>query len=112
MGIEDCAVLSELLSSESIGKQEDLDVALAIFDELRRKRGQWLVQSSQHIGNCYEWIANGIGNDFKKIENEINTRNGIIANVDVRDMCDQARQLLKERLDSNSRDSTRANPTL
>ena len=102
MGIEDCAVLSELLSHEAIAKQQDLNIVLAVFDEVRRERGQWLVQSSQHIGNCYEWIAKGVGDDFEKIEHEIKTRNGIIANVNVRGMCDQARALLKERLASSA----------
>lgn len=99
MGIEDCAVLSELLSDGSITTRQDINTALAVFDEVRRPRGQWLVQSSQHIGNCYEWITEGVGHDFKKIEHEINTRNGIIANVNVKELCDQARSLLKERLD-------------
>ena len=100
MGIEDCAVLSELLSDESIKNQQDLNAAFAVFDGVRRERGQWLVQSSQHIGNCYEWIANGIGDDFEKIESEINTRNGIIANVNVTKLCEQARDSLKDRLAS------------
>jgi salicylate hydroxylase len=98
MGIEDCAVLSELLSHESITQQQDLNIVLSVFDKVRRERGQWLVQSSQHIGNCYEWIAKGVEDNFEKIEHEINTRNGIIANVNVRELCDQARGLLKDRL--------------
>ena len=102
MGIEDCAVLSELLSDESITKQQDLNALFAVFNDVRRERGQWLVQSSQHIGNCYEWIAKDVGDDFDKIEHEINTRNSIIANVDVRELCEQARGFLGDRLASST----------
>jgi salicylate hydroxylase len=102
MGIEDCAVLSELLADELITKNHQIEDVLAVFDIVRRKRGQWLVQSSRHIGDCYEWRAKGVGKDFKKIEEEINHRNGIIANVNVEEMCNEARQLLKDRLTSTS----------
>ena len=102
MGIEDCAVLSELLADETISNNHDVEAALAVFDSVRRQRGQWLVQSSRHIGDCYEWLAKGVGDDFKKIESEINHRNGIIANVNVREMCEDARKQLKQRMSSAS----------
>lgn len=62
----------------------------ATFDSTRRERGEFLVRSSRFIGDCYQWRAEGVGSDFKKIEHEINTRNGIIANVDVDRMCEEA----------------------
>ena len=106
MGIEDCAVLSELLADKLITKSCHLEDALSVFDNVRRKRGQWLVQSSRHIGDCYEWRGQGVGKAFKKIEEEINHRNGVIANVNVEEMCNEARQLLKERLLSASTNGT------
>jgi salicylate hydroxylase len=56
------------------------------------------VQSSRFVGDCYEWRAEGVGRDFKKIEEAINHRNGIIANVDVDRMCEDARQQLAQRI--------------
>lgn len=95
MGIEDCAVLSELLADQSICSIQDIETALAVYDGVRRPRGQWLVQSSAHIGNCYEWLAKGVGSDFGKIEEQINHRNGIIANVNVPEMGAAAKKLLR-----------------
>ena len=97
--IEDSAVLASLLSDEHVKSAADLGVAFATFNDRRKERGQWLVQSSRWIGDCYEWRAKGIGRNFAKIENEINDRNGIIANVDVEQMCAEAREDLEKRLE-------------
>ena len=90
--------MAELLADEQVRTQHDLEAVFATFDAQRRTRGQWLVQSSRRIGDCYEWRAEGIGKDFAKIEAEINERNGIIANVDMRKMCEEAREDLRTRL--------------
>jgi salicylate hydroxylase len=60
------------------------------------------VQSSRRIGDCYEWRAEGVGQDFKAIEVEINSRNSTIADVDCKEMCYQARRQLGERLSDSS----------
>jgi len=70
----------------------------AAFDAARRERCQWLVQSSRRIGDCYEWRAKGVGRDFKKIEEEINERMGIISSLDIHEACEQAREYLKRNL--------------
>jgi salicylate hydroxylase len=101
--IEDSAVMAELLADQEVRTQHDLDTVFATFDAQRRPRGQWLAQSSRWIGDCYEWQAMGVGKDFKKIEAEINERNGIIANVDIRKMCEQAREDLRTRLTEAAR---------
>lgn len=98
--IEDSAILAELLADERVQSTQDIESVFATFDELRRERGHWLVQSSQHIGDCYEWQADGVGEDFSKVEEEINRRNGIIANVDVSKMCEEARAHLSKVLES------------
>ena len=90
MCIEDSAIISDLLLSCST--RDEIALAFETFNELRRDRGNFLVQTSQHIGNCYEWIAEGVGENFAKIESEINTRNGMIANVDVPGMSRKARE--------------------
>ena len=90
--------MAELLADDHVSTQHDLEVAFATFDAQRRTRTQWLVQSSRRIGDCYEWRAQGVGKDFAKIEAEINERNGIIANVDMRRMCEEAKEDLRTRL--------------
>lgn len=96
--IEDSAILAGLLDDARVTSRDQLEAVFATFDSERRERGQWLVQSSRWIGDCYEWRAEGVGRDFKKIEEEINTRNGIIANVDLGNMARQAREELGKRL--------------
>lgn len=91
MCIEDSAILSDLLLACST--RDELALAFETFNELRRDRGNFLVQTSQHIGNCYEWIADGVGEDFAKIEREINERNKLIADVDVAGMSRRAREV-------------------
>ena len=76
----------------------ELDAALASFDAARRERSQWLVQSSRFTGDLYEWRAPGAGPDLRRIEEEINRRNGMIANVDVDAMCAEAKSVLGGRL--------------
>lgn len=99
--IEDSAVLADLLADKNVKTQKDIEAAFATFDEQRRDRGHFLVQTSAHIGNCYEWLADGIGEDFSKIEHEINTRNSKIADVDVPQMCLDAKAQLQIRINSS-----------
>lgn len=96
--IEDSAIMAELLADDRVQSGSDLEAVFAAFDESRRERTQWLVQSSRRIGNCYEWRAENVGKDFKKIEAEINERNGVIANVDVKAMCEAAKEESGKRL--------------
>lgn len=91
-------MLAELLADERVKTPADLNTVFATFDAERRSRGHWLVQSSRRVGDCYEWRAEGVGRDFRKIEAEINERNGIIHNVNVGELCEQARQELGKRL--------------
>lgn len=103
--IEDAAVLAHLLSDRRASDHAGLEKALEVYDSVRRERGSWLVQSSRHIGNTYELLAPGIEDDLSMIEAEINYRNGVIANVNVQEMCDDARRELRER-DDETRDQT------
>lgn len=88
--IEDSAVLATLLADERVNSHADIEAAFTAFDANRRERGQWLVQSSRFIGDAYEWRAEGCGDDFTKIESEINRRNGIIGDFDIEDGCRDA----------------------
>lgn len=93
--------MAELLADPRVKTQKELEAVFATFNTERKERGQWLVQSSRRIGDCYEWRAEGVGKDFEKIEAEINERNGIIADVDVENMCKDAREELGNRLGSH-----------
>lgn len=87
--------MADLLRDDAVRSHADLEAVFAAFDGVRRERCQWLVQSSRRIGDCYEWRAEGVGRDFKKIESEINERLSIISDIDVKDVCEQARALLR-----------------
>lgn len=86
--------MAELLKDDHVRSHRDLEAVFAAFDAVRRERCQWLVQSSRRIGDCYEWRAEGVGRDFKKIEGEINERMGIISGLDIHEACGQAREYL------------------
>ncbi|KAK6074881.1 Salicylate hydroxylase 3 [Seiridium cupressi] len=96
--IEDSFVMADLLADERVQKSSDLESVFAAFDKTRRERSHWLVQSSRFIGDCYEWRADGVGKDFKKIEAEINQRVSIIADVDVHKLAGAAKDDLHARL--------------
>lgn len=100
--IEDTAVLAALLSDRRVHSHADLETVLSVFDASRRERTQWLVQSSRFIGDCYEWRAEGVGRDFRKIEEAINRRCAVIMDVDVQGMCEEASGMLSERLGGGS----------
>lgn len=90
--------MAELLIDERVREPEHLEAVFATFSAERKERGEFLVQSSRFIGDCYEWRENGVGRDMSKIEAEINKRNGIISNVDVTRLCEHARSELGKRL--------------
>jgi salicylate hydroxylase len=77
----------------------------SVFNDVRKERGQALVTSSRRQGDLYERRAEGVGDDFKKIEAEINKSNDVIAKVDVRKMCREAREMLAERVTSSQSSS-------
>lgn len=91
-------MLAELLNDDSVISRAHLDTLLKVYDTHRRPRGQWLVQSSQIIGDCYEWREKAIDKDFAAIEAEINKRNGMIANVDLKEMILKARNDLHDHI--------------
>ncbi|KXS94160.1 hypothetical protein AC578_7673, partial [Pseudocercospora eumusae] len=96
--IEDAAILAHLLADPRVATREDLEKVFLAFDEVRRERALWLPRSSSFIGDCYEWMAEGVGEDFEKIEHEILVRNRIIGDVDVEGMLRGARECLTGRL--------------
>ena len=100
LAIEDSAVLSEMIADERVTSSSDLETVFAAFNEVRKERGQWLVRASRRAGDLYEWRVEGVGKDFKRIEEEMNESNAVIADVEVRKMCNEAVEVLGKRLGS------------
>jgi salicylate hydroxylase len=103
LAIEDSAVLAELLADDRVQAASDIEAAFEAFNQARKDRGQWLVKASRRAGDLYEWRADGVGKDFKKIEEEINSSNAVIAEVSVRELCNEAISALSTRLSNVSK---------
>ncbi|EEA26150.1 hypothetical protein TMatcc_005601 [Talaromyces marneffei ATCC 18224] len=96
--IESSAILASMLASDKVSTVADVQKIFEVFDAVRHERCQFLVQGSRFSGDCYEWRAPGIGNDFKKIEQEINRRHAIISDVEVDRFVDEAMKELNKGL--------------
>jgi salicylate hydroxylase len=96
--IEDSAILADLIADPRVESIAALEAVFATFDSQRRARGQQLMQSSRFIGDCYEWQANGIQDDLKKVEAEIKKRVRIIGEIDMTKCCEEAKIELGKRL--------------
>lgn len=96
MCIEDCAVMAELLADPLVAQAGDRGFAAAFhaYDQSRRERTQWLVQSSRRSGDLYEWRAEGVGKDLGKIEDECRASNDRIWNGQIDLMIKEAKSVL------------------
>ena len=103
LAIEDSAVLAELISDERVKDASDLETVFAAFNEARKERGQWLVKASRRAGDLYEWRAEGVNKDFEKIEEEIKWSNAVIAEANVRQLCNEAIGVLGKLLSGGQR---------
>ena len=97
LAIEDAAVLSEMLVDEKVKSYEDVEKAFAVFDEVRRPRGEILVQSSRHMGQVLDYQIAEITN-IAEIAGEYTWRQKKLQDVDVAEMCKEAKAKLRERL--------------
>jgi len=100
MCIEDAAVMAELIADPEVKTGKDVEAVFGVFDELRRTRGEFLVQSSRLIGDVYEWRAEQTGRDFAKCQAEIQKRNDQIANVDIEEMVREGREKVHQRMNA------------
>jgi salicylate hydroxylase len=97
-GLEDCAVLASLLESPEVKSPAQLESVFAVFDATRRKRCQWLIDSSRVAGDLYEWRTQGFGRDADRIKDELEKRTQKVWGFDVRAATQRAREDLKQRL--------------
>ncbi|KAK4164673.1 putative salicylate hydroxylase [Cladorrhinum sp. PSN259] len=100
--MEDVAVLTGLLeqwqeSELGPGRVEDV---FAQFDASRRKRDQWLVQSSRRAAELYQFQVEGI-TSLEDIKRDIEERQEVCWGFDVERAVEETKNGLKERLDAN-----------
>ena len=92
-------MLVSLLDDHRIYEPRHLEAAFAAFDEIRRPRDLWLVQSSRKAADMYEWRAPDIGDrDDESIQREIDRRQAYIWDVDLNQMVQDARESLGRHL--------------
>lgn len=96
--IEDAAVMAEMLADGNVKSSKDVEAVFATFHDVRKERGEFLMSSSRRIGDVYEWRADGVGSDFEKARDEINWRNATLGEVDLGEMCKDARSKLQVKL--------------
>ena len=96
--IEDAAVLSELLADDSITSYEAVETAFAIYDEVRRPRGEYLMKNSRYMGDAWNGNIEEVGRDAHKLAEQFRIRHEQIAGVDVVQLCDEAKRQLRQRL--------------
>lgn len=101
MCIESAAIMAELLADERVGQNghKGLEAAFKAFTGQRFERTQWLVQSSRRSGDLYEWRAEGVGSDIKKIEDEVRWRCNEIWKGQVEQFVKEAKLLLGKYLE-------------
>lgn len=111
MGIEDSAVMAELLADvqrrlQSTAPDEGgltavdaLEVAFQTFDACRRERTQWVVQNSRVGGDIYQWRFPPSGNDMEKCKEELEWRARRIWELDVEGVAEDAVKQLGESLE-------------
>ncbi|EKG11421.1 Monooxygenase FAD-binding protein [Macrophomina phaseolina MS6] len=93
-GLEDCLALAVLL--EAVARQtgtarsESLRNALLVYNDVRYRRSQWLVETSRDVGDVYEFMHPESGSDHKLIAQEIESRSHAIWRYDVDGMVSDA----------------------
>lgn len=104
MCIEDTAIMAELLADPRVAENGNKGLAAAFkaYSDQRMERTQDLVQSSRRSGDLYEWRAEGVGRDVKKIENECRERCDKIWNGQVTEYIQEAKELLGKALQAQA----------
>ncbi|KAF2153548.1 putative salicylate hydroxylase [Myriangium duriaei CBS 260.36] len=100
MCIEDCAIMAELLTSPLVEKNgpKGVEAAFKAYNDQRLERTQDLVQSSRRAGELWDLRAEGVGDDYKKLEAEITARFRKVWDGQVKDYIKEAEGLLEKQL--------------
>ena len=100
-GIEDALVLAEILavlSNKSNLSGAVISEALAVYNDIRYERGQWLVASSRRVVDFYTWKDREYGGDNEEIGRDIERRSLQIWDYDLDGMVKDTMELLTSRL--------------
>lgn len=105
-GIEDAlclvaaieAALGEYQDTRDISAGEVLNAAFSAYNQVRRERSQWLVQSSQEVSEIYEMTYPDTGRDMEKCLREIERRSHNIWYFDYELMLKETRDEVELRL--------------
>ncbi|KAJ0159376.1 Salicylate hydroxylase [Colletotrichum tanaceti] len=96
--IEDAAVMASLLAADGVGPGAAVEAAFATFDAHRRRRGEWLVESSRRAGQLFE-LKSEHGRDFEKVGAELKAAAETLWGFRVEDNIRQAVEDLRRRLE-------------
>ncbi len=102
--MEDVAVLSALFeklvaNNEATNVTDRIEAVFAAFEANRRERDQWLVQSSRHASDVYEWNLPQTGRDyFEAMQKDIAARQAVCWGVDLDKAVVEAKADLRRRL--------------
>ena len=108
MCVEDAATMARLLAVCKTAA--DYEVAFSVFNDHRKERGQWLVQSSRRTGNIYDMMDPDCGRDYDKILKELTWRTNTIWNIDTEKMLAAADNDLRSRLSASARGQSSEHP--
>lgn len=105
-GIEDALTLSTLLEAVDIEvkKNDGGDIpkmcreALAVYNEVRYQRTQWLVGATREASNLFHWRFPGCGSDPEIFGREITSRLHQVWEYDLDRMVQEAQDKFRERL--------------
>jgi salicylate hydroxylase len=95
MCIEDCYILSELLTETT--SVNDLEKAFKAYDEVRRPRSQKLVKESREAGMLYD-LQGPTGDDLEGLEKNMMQRMNWIWDHNLTLDLEKARSILKDTL--------------
>ncbi|CAN8104715.1 unnamed protein product [Discula destructiva] len=105
-GIEDAALLAELLRGVSDGQDGSwrrmsrlLEAAYYVFTEVRYERTQWLVRATREAVDLFEWKEPEVANDAEGFGTEITSRFHKIWYYDVEKMVEDGKEQLAAALD-------------
>ncbi|MCJ1351919.1 MAG: hypothetical protein MMC33_001903 [Icmadophila ericetorum] len=94
MALEDAFILSNLLGDTEM--EADIEKAFRAFDEVQRPRSQKLVTKSAEAGRLYEFELEGVKDDVKAIQNDLDHRYRWIWEEDLDKNLERARGIMRE----------------
>lgn len=98
--MEDALVITTLLSKIKTEQdaKEQISKALMAYNQVRRPRGQRVVETSREAGRLIGMMKEGVGSDVGKMRKELGNRMHWVWGRDMVDQCREAEKLFEESL--------------